>query len=69
LIKSKAFSQGQIYLQIISYNESNDYTNIITDILVKNKNIYNDMIVSIGSRLYYLLKSLSINQKAKREDL
>ena len=69
LIKSKAFSQGQIYIQINSYNKSNDYTNIISDILVKNKNIYNDMIDSIGSRLYYLLKSLSINQKAKREDL
>jgi len=29
LIKSKAFSQGQIYIQINSYNKSNDYTNII----------------------------------------
>ena len=69
LIKSKVFSQGEIYIQFNLYNKSINYTNIIKDILSNNKPIYNDMIDSIGNRLYYLLKSLTINQYAKREDL
>ena len=69
LIKSKVFSQGEIYIQINSYNKSIDYNENIKNILDHYENIYINMVDSIGNRLYYLLKSLAINQYAKREDL
>lgn len=72
LIKSKVFSQGEIYIQFDAYNKLINYNDIIgniKNILDNYEKMYTNMVDSIGNRLYYLLKSLSINQLAKREDL
>ena len=71
LIKSNVFSQGEIYIQFYEYNKTinYNYSETINHILENYKNIYTDMVDSIGHRLYYLLKSLAINQLAKRDDL
>jgi hypothetical protein len=69
LIKSNVFSQGEIYIQFEANNNIINYRDTIYHILDNYKNIYTDMVDSIGNRLYYLLKSLALNQLAKREDL
>ena len=69
LIKSNVFSQGEIYVQFDEYNNSINYGATINNILDNSKDIYTNMVDSIGNRLYYLLKSLAISQLAKREDL